>query len=157
MRNGWVRGIGTLVVLGLVGAAMLGSSATAAKPSSKKFVKKQIRALSSNVIHQPLYLRRSEPVEVVNNDFDEAFVACPAGTVPTGGGVSPETNGTANYYDFTVHASHPSTGSSINAGTTGWSAGVTNNSVDPYSFRVYVICAQAQKDANFGENVAPGS
>jgi hypothetical protein len=150
-KRNLVRGAVTLAVLGAITAGALMVPAGAASFATKKFVNRKIKKLSSDVIHQPVFYRQSAQFTVPANLFEEGFVACPAGTSALGGGVSPQTNGTTNYFDINVEASHPSTGAAITAGTTGWSAGVENELASPVNFRVYVICAAAQKDVNYTE------
>jgi hypothetical protein len=161
-RTKTARGLVVLALAGAVAGAALAGPVTAAAPAAtKKFVKKQIKkvqgqvnALSSNVIHQPVYYRRSEQVVVPGAGYEEAFVACPAGTSALGGGVAPQIfeGPPSNYFGGEVEASHPSTGTGINAGTTGWSVGIEGAGI---AFRAYVICAAVQKDSNFAENVIP--
>lgn len=167
-----VRGLVVLALAGAVaGTALAGSVTAAPPPATKKFVKKQVKKvqnnvnaninnLSSNVIHQPVYYRRSDPVMLAAaaGAFDEAFVACPPGTSVLGGGVAPNAFGgppPTSFGNVEVEASYPSTGTGLNAGTTGWTVGVENSVAAAQSFRAYVICAGVQKDSNYAENVAP--
>jgi hypothetical protein len=163
-RSRTARGLVVLAVAGGLSAGALLVPAGAASFATKKFVKKQvnraINKLSSQVIHQPVFYRQSAPVTLAAaaGAFDEAFVACPAGTSPLGGGVAPSGIGgppPTAYSDVNVEASHPSTGTSILAGTTGWSVGVENDAAVATSFRAYVICAAVQKDSNFAEGSPP--
>src|SRR5688572_1478859 len=95
-RSKTARGLVVLALAGAVAGTALASSVTAAPPvATKKFVKKQIKKvqnninnLSSNVIHQPVYYRRSDAVTIPAALYEEAFVPCPPSTSALGGGVA---------------------------------------------------------------------
>ena len=156
-----------LVLMGGLALAAMTAPINAAKPSaSKQFVKKQIKkvknqlnSLSSNVIHQPLYYRQSDEIEVSAGSQGAGSVACPPGTQALGGGVSPTyIDGFTQYYDVEIRASHPSDGATNEAGTTGWAAGVEDSSPgNAFTFRVYVICAGAQADGQLTTPEPPAS
>jgi hypothetical protein len=160
-KRNLVRGVVTLAVLGAITAGALMVPAGAASFATKKFVKKQvnkaINKLSSDVIHQPVFYRQSAPVSLpaTAGTFDEAFVACPTGTSPLGGGVAPDNAGTPGVYgNVHVEASHPASTLAL-AGTTGWSVGVENDANAARTFRAYVICTAVQKDSGFAEGSPP--
>jgi hypothetical protein len=160
-KRNLVRGAVTLAVLGAITAGALMVPAGAASFATKKFVKKQvnkaINKLSSDVIHQPVFYRRSDPVSLpaTAGAFDEAFVACPTGTSALGGGVAPDNAGMAGVYgNVEVEASHPASSLAL-AGTTGWSVGVENGASVARTFRAYVICAAVQKDSTFVDGSPP--
>lgn len=154
-RSRAARGLAVLALAGAVaGTALAGSVTAAPKPATKKFVKKQINNLSSNVIHQPVYYRRSEPIAIGTASYESGFVACPTGTSSLGGGVA-----VASEEDVEVEGSFPSSGLDGTtgfplAGTTGWAATVENFSGGPINFRVYVTCAAVQKDSNYTDGSA---
>jgi hypothetical protein len=164
-RSKAARGLAVLALAGAVaGTALAGSVTAAPKPATKKFVKKQIKkvqnqvnALSSAVIHNPVYYRRSDPIALpaVNGSFDTGFVACPTGTSPLGGGAS-----VADQLNVETESSLPASGldpvtGAPLAGTAGWAATVENNSASAKNFRVYVICAAVQKDSNYTDGSPP--
>jgi hypothetical protein len=156
-KRNLLRGVVTLAVLGAITAGALMVPAGAASFATKKFVNRKIKKLSSDVIHQPVFYRRSDPVSLpaTAGAFDEAFVACPTGTSALGGGVAPDNAGMAGVYgNVEVEASHPASSLAL-AGTTGWSVGVENGASVARTFRAYVICAAVQKDSNFVDGSPP--
>ena len=158
MNPSRVRAVPAVLIGILLGLVML---APVSAHHAPQHTKKQIKGLKKRVTAtenatEKTFYRRSGPLTVAFEDYTFAEVACPAGTLATGGGASidgPALIGISTPTDGT--GQFVSTEGEAGAGHTAWGVVVADPfSSGPLQFHVYVICqAGSTADSNYPAGV----